>query len=83
MPQSLSSLLTHLVFSTKNREQWLKGDVAAEIHPYLASIPTGAGRHSADHGEDLLERVAIILKTEMNHGADREAAVGGALAGCQ
>ena len=34
MPQSLSSLLTHLVFSTKNREHWLKGDVAAEIHPY-------------------------------------------------
>ena len=38
MPQSLSSLLIHLVFSTKNREHWLIGDVAKEIHPYLAGI---------------------------------------------
>jgi len=38
MAQSLSSLLTHLVFSTKNREAWLTGEVAAEIHPYLTGV---------------------------------------------
>jgi REP element-mobilizing transposase RayT len=38
MPQSLSNLLTHLIFSTKNREPWLRGDVATEIHPYLVGI---------------------------------------------
>lgn len=38
MPQSLSSILTHLVFSTKNREPLLTGVVASEIHPYLAGV---------------------------------------------
>ncbi len=38
MPQSLSNLLTHLIFSTKNREPWLKEGVASEIHPYLVGV---------------------------------------------
>ena len=50
MPQSLSSLLTHLVFSTKNRELWLKGDVAAEIHPYLAGVLNNVGCPSIQVG---------------------------------
>ena len=50
MPQSLSSLLTHLVFSTKNREQWLKGDVASEIHPYLAGVLNNIDCHSIQVG---------------------------------
>jgi putative transposase len=50
MPQSLSSLLTHLVFSTKNREHWLKGDVAAEIHPYLAGVLNNVGCPSIQVG---------------------------------
>jgi len=50
MSQSLSSLLTHLVFSTKNREHWLKGDVAAEIHPYLAGVLNNVGCPSIQVG---------------------------------
>ncbi|HEY5792812.1 MAG TPA: transposase, partial [Chthoniobacterales bacterium] len=38
MPQSLSSLLIHLAFSTKNREPCLTGKAGAEIHPYLAGV---------------------------------------------
>ena len=38
MPQSLSSVLIHLVFSTKNREPFLSPAVEAELHPYMASI---------------------------------------------
>jgi len=38
MPQSLSSVLVHLVFSTKDRVPQLKGPVALEIHPYLAGV---------------------------------------------
>ena len=30
--------MIHLVFSTKNRKPWLVGDVAEEIHPYLAGV---------------------------------------------
>jgi putative transposase len=50
MPQSLSSLLTHLVFSTKNREPLLTGDVALEIHPYLAGVLNGVGCPSIQVG---------------------------------
>ncbi|MEK7951903.1 IS200/IS605 family transposase [Luteolibacter soli] len=36
MPQSLSRILIHLVFSTKNREPALSTALQAELHPYLA-----------------------------------------------
>ena len=38
MPQSLSSILVHLVFSTKNREKLIVGEVEAELHRYMATI---------------------------------------------
>lgn len=36
MPQSLSRVLVHLVFSTKNREPTLAPAIQQELHPYLA-----------------------------------------------
>ena len=39
MPQSLSNLLTHLIFSTKNREPLLVGkDLRQRTHAYLATV---------------------------------------------
>ena len=38
MPQSLSSILIHLVFSTKNREPFITPAIEAELHPYMATI---------------------------------------------
>jgi len=38
MPQSLSRILIHLVFSTKNREPRLTPALQTELHPYLAGI---------------------------------------------
>ena len=38
MPQSLSSILIHLIFSTKNREPFLTTEIDAELYPYMASI---------------------------------------------
>jgi len=38
MPQSLSSVLIHLVFSTKNREPLIAPAIEPQLHPYLASI---------------------------------------------
>src|SRR5207244_9090008 len=35
---SLSSILVHLVFSTKNREPFITPAIEAELHPYMASI---------------------------------------------
>jgi hypothetical protein len=36
MPQSLSRVLVHLVFSTKNRVPCLTPAIQRELHPYLA-----------------------------------------------
>ncbi len=38
MPQSLSRILVHLVFSTKNRVPALALDIQAEVHAYLAVV---------------------------------------------
>ncbi|HWQ33150.1 MAG TPA: IS200/IS605 family transposase [Blastocatellia bacterium] len=38
MPQSLSSILIHLVFSTKNREPWITDAIETELHQYIGGI---------------------------------------------
>lgn len=41
MPQSLSSILIHLIFSTKNREPFITEAIEKELHPYMATIFRG------------------------------------------
>ena len=68
MPQSLSSVLIHLIFSTKNREPLITPAIEAELHPYMASIfrelksPTLALDGTSDHIHTLfsLSRVVTI-----------------------
>ena len=38
MPQSLSSILIHLIFSTKNREPFITPLIESELHPSMAKI---------------------------------------------
>ncbi|CEF49347.1 unnamed protein product [uncultured bacterium] len=38
MPQSLSKVILHIIFSTKNREPWLESNVRPRVHAYLAII---------------------------------------------
>ncbi len=38
MPQSLSKVILHIIFSTKNRELWLDSNVRPRMHAYLATI---------------------------------------------
>jgi REP element-mobilizing transposase RayT len=38
MPQSLSHILVHLIFSTKDRVPVLTPDIRSELHPYLAVV---------------------------------------------
>jgi putative transposase len=38
MPQSLSKVILHIIFSTKNREPWLDSDIRSRMHAYLATI---------------------------------------------
>ena len=43
MPQSLSSILIHLVFSTKRREPLITQAVEPELHAYLAAVLRDCG----------------------------------------
>ena len=38
MPQSLSKVILHVIFSTKERQPWLDSDVRARMHAYLATM---------------------------------------------
>jgi len=68
MPQSLSSVLVHLVFSTKYREPFITSAIEAELQKYMASIfralksPSLAIDGTADHVHALfsLDRVITI-----------------------
>ena len=52
MPQSLASLLAHLVFSTKNRERWLPDELRDQLHAYIGGI-------LASHGGILLKAGSV------------------------
>ena len=43
MSQSLSRILLHLVFSTKNREPWLDSDLRPRVFAYLAELGRDMG----------------------------------------
>jgi REP element-mobilizing transposase RayT len=86
MPQSLSSVLIHLVFSTKNRESFIAPAIEPELHPYMAKIfralksPSLAIDGTADHVHILfsLGRVMKIsdlveeVKTDRRSGSKRK-----------
>lgn len=38
MPQSLSKIILHIVFSTRNRESWIFPELRQELYAYLATI---------------------------------------------
>ena len=38
MPQSLSQVIVHIVFSTKERRPWLDPDIRPRMHGYLATV---------------------------------------------
>lgn len=38
MPQSLSNILVHIVFSTKERKTYLSDDIQNELHAYIGGI---------------------------------------------
>jgi REP element-mobilizing transposase RayT len=43
MPQSLSLVIVHLIFSTKDRGPFLSADIQASAHAYLATVARNAG----------------------------------------
>jgi putative transposase len=71
MPQSLSSILVHLIFSTKNREPFISEVIEAELHPYMASIfralksPSLAIDGTSDHVHILFSLSRVIKIAEL------------------
>ncbi len=66
MPQSLSSILIHLVFSTKNRQPLIKPDIERELFPYMATVFRNAGCPSLaiDGTEDHLHMLFVLSRTK-------------------
>jgi len=59
MPQSLSKVILHIIFSTKNREPWLDSDVQPRMHAYLATICRDLGAEAV-HVGGVADHVHII-----------------------
>jgi len=59
MPQSLSKVVLHLVFSTRNREPWLDLDVRPRMHAYLATTCRDLGAELVRVG-GVADRVHIV-----------------------
>ena len=55
MPQSLSAILVHVIFSTKNREPLIRPEIEAELFPYIATICQSA------------KSPALIINGTMDH----------------
>ena len=86
MPQSLSSILIHLIFSTKDRKPFLTPEIDTELYPYMASIfkalksPALIINGTSDHLHTLfsLSRVAAVadvveeVKTESSKWIKRK-----------
>ena len=60
MPQSLAKILVHVVFSTKNREPMIAGEIRPALHAYITGIlenlrcPSLQTGDTADHVHTLL-----------------------------
>jgi len=71
VPQSLSSILIHLVFSTKHRELFITPAIETELHPYLATIfralksPSLCIDGTADHLHVLFSLARVITIADL------------------
>jgi putative transposase len=65
MPQSISKVIVHIIFSTKNREPWLDSNVRRRMHGYLATICRDLGAAFVHVGgvSDHVHIVTILPRT--------------------
>jgi putative transposase len=71
MPQSLSSILIHMIFSTKKREPFITPAIETELHPYMAKIfrqlksPSLANDGTSDHVHILFSLGRVIKVADL------------------
>lgn len=65
MSQSLSKVLLHIVFSTKNRTPWIKDALRPKIHAYIAQICRNEGSEAYRVGgiEDHIHIACTLSRT--------------------
>jgi putative transposase len=65
MPQSLSSVLLHIVFSTKNREPFIGPEVEAQLYFYMATVFQGCESRALIIGgtSDHIHALADLART--------------------
>ena len=74
MPQSLSKVIVHFIFSTKDRDPWLDLDVRPRMHAYLATICRDLGGEAfrvggvADHVHLVTTLPRTLSQAEMVEG---------------
>src|SRR3989454_863426 len=59
MPQLLSKVILHIIFSTKKREPWLDSTIRPRIHAYLATICRDLGGEAL-HVSGVADHVHIV-----------------------
>lgn len=65
MPQSLSKILLHIIFSTKNREDFIRPEIENELYAYMASIGNEYGCHAHKIGG--VEKCAYCVQSFQNN----------------
>mgnify|MGYP001568160075 CR=1 FL=1 len=65
MPQSLSCVLVHFVFSTKNRQRLILPEIEADLHAFLGGIFRDCGSPALTVGgaEDHVHILSLLAKT--------------------
>ena len=66
VPQSLSRLIVHLIFSTKNRCRWLSDAcLRQDLHAYLAATVNGLDCHALEVGgvSDHVHMACLLART--------------------
>ena len=71
MPQSLSQVILHIVFSTKERRLWLDPEIRPRMHAYLATVCRDCGCEAyrvggaADHVHIAARLARTISQSEL------------------
>tara|TARA_R110002096_G_scaffold29509_7_gene88977 strand:+ start:3206 stop:3652 length:447 start_codon:yes stop_codon:yes gene_type:complete len=66
MPSTHTALYFHLIFSTKNRENWLECEIRSRIHTYLGGIVRGENGVALAVG-GISDHVHLLVSLEATH----------------
>jgi putative transposase len=78
VPQSLSSIMLHIIFSTKHRARLIPAEAAADLHRYLAAICHAQGCPARQVGgtEDHVHICCSLARTQTCAGLVQELRTG-------